>query len=291
MLKQRINDTLWVSTYMALYDWLTITTFDLHIVLELEKRFDEITRNERVTERVERRLQYESITRMCDGGSFFVGHGEQQGLSHWMIQISGELAHAFRPTLARIREPWRFSIKRVDLQITIDMPDEWSQFRLLTALKERGYKIGWEESRGKTGALETVYIGSRRSERYTRIYVKETANHGRLIRFEVEYKRRMAENVINQDSDGTPLKNMLRHEVSRKPDEELHLLFLPHLGKETSKVTGSKREMNTNKTQQWLLSQVLSCLGRYLEETGDVEVASEFIRVCSINRDSFDNGA
>jgi hypothetical protein len=74
---------------------------------------------------------------------------------------------------------------RIDLQITIPLP-EWHSARALKDHMGAGGAMV-ELIEGKSG-LDTVYIGSRESAHFWRVYVKEDENKRRFLRFEVEIK-------------------------------------------------------------------------------------------------------
>lgn len=111
---------------------------------------------------------------------FFMGHGEQNSKWHGVISCSGSLAHKMQNSLARCDE---FYATRLDVQVTIPKPDGLS----LPALREEiGHKgtslISSEEN-------DTLYLGSRTSELFTRLYEKPLDKMYLRLEFELKSSR------------------------------------------------------------------------------------------------------
>jgi hypothetical protein len=130
----------------------------------------------------------------------FVGQAMQDGRLHTFCKVSGRMAD---PILYYLSQNLTSLVRytRVDLQITIPLPD-WHSARILKDYMEASNHLA-ELIEGKAG-LDTVYIGSRKSSHFWRIYVKESENKDRFLRFEVE---------IKHDRDKIP--NRLIYEIKK----------------------------------------------------------------------------
>lgn len=150
-------------------------------------------------------LQYEGSRR----GASFHGQAIQNDRAHYLAQVSGSTADG-SDALLRVGR-----VTRIDLQVTIEKPDGFSGRTLCDCLRA----AVWGGRRRKVTLIDgngddTVYIGSRVSETFIRIYVK-----GRdYLRFEVEYKGDGARRVAAGMTGGLSRADMLSHELARLPE-------------------------------------------------------------------------
>lgn len=116
---------------------------------------------------------------------------------HYVCKVSGEMANTFF-AYHRSLDYGKCTVeqKRIDCQITIPLPPGYSAMRFYLALKEAVKDDSRplvmriiESGTGKQKGLDTVYLFSRTSPRYVRLYVKEDANENRYLRWEVEQKK------------------------------------------------------------------------------------------------------
>lgn len=139
-------------------------------------------------------MQYEGLLKDVPGGSIFAGAGEIRGKEHYMLYVSGAAAD---------REFWRFKdvigsgsarVSRIDVQVTIDEPDGWSQLGYMANAEEAGLKPTNRRSPNLEGDAElmTVYTGSRDSGRFDRCYQKESVGGFRFLRYETQFGRKYA---------------------------------------------------------------------------------------------------
>ena len=178
-------------------DYLTLTTFDDSVAARMRSMFCVLQSSNPA--KVVNRLQYEG--RIADG--VFLGAAVQNGTINYMMQATGYDAHRLMQAWQAEQKTDRPRCTRLDLQVTVerlaqDMPLSAYKVDMQIALKEHstGRPPGIElfDKDGKWG--ETIYIGSRLSERYIRVYDKEF--DGRQgIRFETEYKGGIADNVFS----------------------------------------------------------------------------------------------
>lgn len=123
--------------------------------------------------------------------SVFFGSGSQGGLDHFLLRVSGSLANSVVPSLPLSV----LSCTRCDVQVTLPSAavglSSAADWRLL--LQGLQYVSDSLGSRSVSLSLiasesHTLYIGSRSSERFARIYEKLADDGSLWIRFEVELK-------------------------------------------------------------------------------------------------------
>ena len=246
-------------------DWLTVTSFEplVNEVQEKLKSLVEEMGGKRITVKT---MQYIGETVTNPLGSIFCGVAEQKGAIHYMIQISGELCNdndLLRPIASGIREGW-LQCRRVDLQITVIEPKTWIQWGFFNRQKLIKRTVGWVESTNKDGEnMATVYVGSRLSGKFLRVYEKWIAKT-RLIRCEYELKGNTAAAFSRMIFDGSATPSaLLKLLIQQTNDTELSLLFLPPL--EYVK-TAVKPKILTNepKTEKWLRETVFPSFQNYI---------------------------
>ena len=143
----------------------------------------------------------ELITRLGKVGAYrglktkhgFAGEGRQQvkGVGarepHFLMIASSETAQS----VWRVVKHWAANCTRIDLQVSLDRLAV-NYNALHQALKPVC------NTKRISSATETVYIGSRLSETYIRIYQHHQSLQGLVDRFEVEYKGRKAQAVFER---------------------------------------------------------------------------------------------
>jgi hypothetical protein len=244
---------------------LTLTTFE-------PKQADGLRYLFRDT-REAKRMQYVGVE---DGNlNWFIGKAKQNYEDHWMFQASGEAADvAFDP----ICDNWvayDWSVTRIDLQITIPLPAYYQSRQLYDDIE------AWSgDGRPRRPSLvqsgdgnDTVYIGSRTSNRFIRIYVKPLDEGKKALRMEVEYKRELAHRVFHDcRNDRENVTLILAHELSALPalKNGVKEAFFTVLGPHTHKPQ-EKRATGENSTLEWLRKQVDPAIKRMLNshEFGD----------------------
>lgn len=92
----------------------------------------------------------------------FMGHGEQNGNRHCVLHISGSQSHEMQSIFMPLID-WYAT--RIDVQVTIPLPE----LDLAKIHKSLGAKISTLISSEKN---KTLYVGSRTSEVFTRLYEK-----------------------------------------------------------------------------------------------------------------------
>lgn len=238
-----------------LFDWLTLTTFEAKNNDAARMLFWDDDNSDA------KRLQYKGVSY----GSIFQGAAIQRGKDHYMLQASGETADGVAGAMHQNFGPYDWNVTRCDLQVTIPVPPAYDSRQLYDNL------VAWPGP-GKPRQIsiiqsgdgnDTVYVGSRTSDRFTRIYVKPLDGGLRALRFEVEYKGAHAHRVFNDCRNPYLKGQILAHEVLSLPDAEIpplrHFLtatgFFAHTP-DVERVTGQ------NATLEWLMEQVGPTLER-----------------------------
>ena len=118
---------------------------------------------------------------------FFIGSGEQQGRRHHVVSASGSLAERMRKSLMLFDGLY---CTRLDIQMTIEQPDWVDLGKLHKSLgKIKTTLISSEEN-------DTLYFGSRESEKFSRLYEKPLGDKI-FLRMEFELKGKMATGAWN----------------------------------------------------------------------------------------------
>lgn len=252
-----------IMMYRVLVDWLTVTSYR-DALADVGTMIMESVGNEWTESKV---MQYDGKRMDLEAGHIFVGTGIQKQARHHMIRISGQSSHDALPWVARSFFPFQDRLTRIDAQITIHEPKDWSQWNLLTRLRATGNHVGWVASRDKeTGyELATVYIGNRKSSpRFTRIYQKLTDEKEKLLRLEVEIKRNRAREhgkLLHEYADGN-LRH-LRDELAfiSQKDSRLELAFAEALQGYKKPIRVGAQETNTG---AWIMNQCLPAMDKHL---------------------------
>jgi hypothetical protein len=250
-------------------DWLTITTYD---DMAAKAWWRIVTEGESEEKKI---MQYDGRIRFTLAGSIFVGSGYQRRGLHHMVRVSGTMADEHKSILYAQLKQGTIRVSRMDVQCTIRKPKEWNQWRFFNRRKRAGKTVAWFQSSDRdAGELATVYIGSRRSDRFTRVYEKPSAGGVKLLRVETEYKRDRAHKSAKAMMDGkgfTP-GAMIRHELDNSiSDDKLHALFSPHCGDRPASVKVHVKT-DDDKTFRWLVDDVLPVFKRiaYSHDMGDL---------------------
>jgi hypothetical protein len=248
-------------------DWLTITSFE-PLVYDVQNKLKSIAEGNGGKRLTVKTMQYIGETVTNELGSVFCGCAEQKGAMHYMIQISGELCNdtdMLIPIGQGIREGW-LQCRRIDLQITTIEPKAWQQWALFNRQKLIKRTVGWVESTNKDGeTLATVYVGSRLSGKFLRVYEKWIAKT-RLLRCEYELKGNTAGAFSRMLFDGSATPSaLLKLLIQQTDDKEISLLFLPLL--EYVKTAAKPKILqNEPKTEKWLRETVFPAFQNYIAD-------------------------
>lgn len=264
-------------------DYLTMTSFEDEIYLVAKGIVEEL---ELVDEMKDYRfLQYSGHSLDLRRGNMQFMTGVQKLSYHNMVRVSGEACMDALPRFASVFMPYRDNLTRIDAQVTILEPDNWSQWELLTDLRKRGHHVGWVASRDRDTGFElaTVYIGSREhSPRFVRIYQKLTADGQKLLRLEVEIKRDRAR------EHGKYLVEYASGDLSKIRDE-LGFLSQYHPGLEytfSASLEGWLKPVRVQRketsTERWIFDQCLPAIAKYCNEHNSDQTAQMCMVMCAI---------
>ncbi len=241
-----------LSLHTPLADYLTLTSFDDDLHGWVKGVIGE-------TEGVpEKRHLYEGEAYDVYDGTIFTGSAFQDGRAHYIMQASGESAARILPACTNIVKNGLATCTRIDLQVTIPYPRTWSQWDFLNDMHTKGRIVQWRESRDRDGRAQTVYIGNRQSERFTRLYMKTAHGGAKLLRLEVEYKGNRAKAMMRSIAAGRTCGEYLAHELQTTFDHDrLSALFSPSLDGVKPHTERVRLTSSTQKTEKWLVTQVL----------------------------------
>ena len=250
-------------------DYLTLSTFAREDFRELRALARSVTDGQFGDGRL---MQYSGEV----AAGYFAGMGDQGGRDHHLVRVSGALAH----DMARLTQEARGSFPRTkatrcDVQVTLlSWGIRLADLGLRLERRELGSFRGdrARDRRIKTvrgdDELDTIYIGSRDSERFIRCYVKEIAG-ARFIRFEVEFKDSLAVQawaaMLNEGEQG--LGGLLRAELDMLPPGLVEALS-PVYRAVSNYVPGRLRHLTGAPTWErqlrWLRKQVSPTLEKLL---------------------------
>lgn len=212
----------------------------------------------------------------------FIGSGYQGNDEHFISRISGEKSNEL------YKEFYSPDVKttRIDLQITMALPVGYLARDFSDDLRKGdwgSYKREIQLIENSDG-LDTVYIGSRKSERFARVYVK-SAGEVLFLRFEVEYKGYTA-NAISKMCyhDETMISRFLYEFISGIPKDKLGVVdgFLNLLDGAKTGIINPKKIQDDDSTFDWITNSCLPTIFRYLNdhEKGD-ELAIILLKMIS----------
>lgn len=184
--------------------------------------------------------------------SLFFGTAKQREKSHYLIQCSGGLSQTLLddPALAVLLSHESFYCTRIDLQKTLPLPEWWNVRDIADSLGADGVKHSFIES--DTGS--TLYVGSRTSDKFIRVYTKSLDRE--YLRFEYELKGQLARAVFGGIfQDGTRSINAVYNSllVNQRVPQYLKSYYLdPEV--ETVDVRVPEKQHEMAKKLEWLLS-------------------------------------
>lgn len=186
-------------------DWITATTWDASLFKWAVEQLEAHDTGKIIQTK---RRQY--LGKQSDG--LFYGKAEQNGKRHFMIIASGEFAHDAFGVLNE-----HFHITRLDIQLTIEKPGWYSARNFCDEMRQGQWpgrrRVAGLRENGK--GEDTVYIGSRTSDKFIRVYVK----HMHYLRFEIELKGEYARHAREMIREGkqNALSAILSTEIMKLP--------------------------------------------------------------------------
>lgn len=205
------------------------------------------------------------------GGSIFFGEGQQKQqdsetwLPHFVMSASGAAADKFSTYWAG-QDLMPVSVTRVDCQLTLPLPDWYKSHSLLKTLRTGEWKgrkplCTMIDNYGD----DTVYIGSKSSDRRARIYVKERG----WLRVEYQYRKDYAESAFSniRASPNTGCAGTLVSELIKWPEHPVKNIFLEQLKlANTQAVKAAKPEKSMSRRYRWFTRQILPAIETMLHD-------------------------
>jgi hypothetical protein len=199
-------------------------------------------------------------------GSAFVGQGLQNNKNHYIARVSGELSSDI------FHDLYSSEVKatRIDVQITKKIPENYSARKFVDSLRSGDWGNNKRDLQliENSDGLDTVYIGSRKSERFARMYVKPSSE-GNFLRFEVEYKGDWANTIAKAYLvDYRVLSSLLFDFINTLPLDLEGVLqgFLDLISDVRSGVVIPRRVVPDENTYSWLIDQVGPVIWKYLND-------------------------
>lgn len=264
-------------------DWVTLTTYSKE---EYNRALDTVLK--RSKEWQSRGVQgYRGVAAKVRGGTIFVGKGRVIDREHFMIRVSSELADELSGSLNFIER-----CSRIDLQLTMRScpPTVEGLNRCYKRMAEEVRANVNERSGAKRkvvlvlgdNAANTLYVGSRTSDIFIRIYQKEDEDGKKWTRLEVELKRKEAREVWSRMcSAGDAVQLITRERLLRSiltlPDSPLIASHVWELGKGTVIGWSRKESVKERDNSEWIKLVLLPNLSKYVEAETAEEAVLEVV--------------
>lgn len=240
-------------------DYLTLTTFTKNMSLSL--LFANATQNTKT-----KKHKMESYTGLT-GNNTFYGQRTQNNKTHYMMRCWGE----FATDMLMMSDNLLVKCTRIDLQITIPITPAYNSRSLYDHLSNKEREWKWRRKNVSIiqsgDGLDTIYIGSRSSDRFYRIYVKpDSSGKPAYIRFEVEFKKEFAAAIREAVLKGRAgFRDLLRAELETLPIGNNFVLrsFEAALGVKMTSISPVRVETRSS-TIDWMNNQVDPAVVRML---------------------------
>lgn len=285
-------------------DWLTLTTFDQSKFqlcrqdwLSWREKMARVQNSARglspsdaayqtVPVRRSRVMQYDGST--VDG--VFFGAGFQAGKEHFYIRASGEIAQYFAMNKDYMGD---MTCKRVDCQVTVSLDGDYDAHELANQLDGAEWKGRHpliKERLCRKTKLDTVYVGSRQSPKFLRIYVKEDLEGKRYLRFELEFSRRLSQKVwreMVQGTVGTVCAEYICASLRKMPDVKMLQPFsVWRTAVNPASMYTGERVKTANGTLDWLHGSVTPALRKLLSNDDTRQAAIDwFVSIREMSED------
>lgn len=183
--------------FAAQVDWLTIASYKFKSYTQVAAW---VRSKYGTTWKRSKWLQYEGFT----NGSIFYGKAQQTNKEeHYIVKVSGLMASDFLTHFRQLHFADTFYCTRIDIQRTIPRPVWWIPREVKDAIHNEGVVCSMVES--DTGS--TVYIGSRSSGRFVRLYEKDMSK-AKFVRLEIELKGGHSRNAYDYILDGATVASV-----------------------------------------------------------------------------------
>lgn len=187
-------------------DWLTLATYKFKAYTDLAAI---LRRNYYGEWYGGNWLQYKGYRSKL--GMFYGDAVQSNNKTHYVMQVSGEISQEIATLLLKMPDPLSWYATRMDLQKTIPMQEWWNVRHLYDWIKENGKTASSVQS----DSGDTLYIGSRQSERFTRIYEKDYGS--KWLRLEIELKQGHARNAWEHLVNGKAPNEIYQAHLEKLP--------------------------------------------------------------------------
>ena len=250
-------------------DYITVTSYEESLITWVHDRVKLITSTTNIKARKSRVMQYDGSKVDTGRGILFWGEGEQKGMPHYMVRCSGEFSDRVAASLAaydRHGGIQSYRVTRIDMQVTVECKDAgvclMEMFAMLNGKKIKGEMNGVFRLIAGSDKMNTLYLGSRQSNRFSRFYVKDVIEGVEYLRYEVELKGDVARDCWDRFRVGRDkaVKSMLTGEFKSKAgliQDSIQKSIGSVLNGVGGKAKGVRKKPNTIK---WLYKTVLPAL-------------------------------
>lgn len=256
----------------TMIDWLTVTSFQKTAMEYWQREIDkEIVGDWAEGVHIPR---YVGKEKQSSQGHVWLGEGSQKNQPHYMLTCGGQNSDAISESCLYkpLQSGWAKTTV-IHIQITLRCGKEWNQRELYQRLESRGKRpSNWSSLDSKGRERTTVYLGSMKSSKYSRTYVKDIGKNGEfIIRHEIVYKGDYARGLAKMlttsaDSQETMNRIMWRELVTF--DDHLSAIaspFIARFGK--AKVQPEHHDLDLLQTKRaWLLGSVLPAFADYIND-------------------------
>jgi hypothetical protein len=176
--------------------------------------------------------------------SFFIGMGEQNKKRHAVCHASGYLAHTMHPVFLEW-ENWYST--RIDIQRTVKKPEWVDLHGLYTHLGKNGVSLISSEEN------DTLYIGSRTSDKFIRLY--EKMYDEMYLRLEFELKGSRAAAAWQALINGEECDRVFDYYLGKLKLPEGYIKLFKNIDhKATERAMRIEVEHNAEKKLKWIIS-------------------------------------
>jgi hypothetical protein len=173
---------------------------------------------------------------------FFIGFGEQHQKRHTVAGVSGSLSQRMFESL-KAMSSWYAT--RIDVQVTIYCPDDL----VLSDVRDR--------CKNKNTTLiesqfnDTLYLGSRESEIFTRLYEKPIVD--KLLRLEFELKGSRARKAWTALCNGELVEKIFLYYLRKSMlPEDIARMFESYDVAATTEIMNQIKEHDNDKVWKWI---------------------------------------
>ncbi len=187
----------------------------------------------------------------------FFGIGTQQRKPHAVLNISGHLSHQMLPSLRSLTD-WYAT--RIDVQVTIKTPLGSGDTLALVRDECKTENTTLIESQEN----DTLYLGSRASDKFTRLYEKNLDQQ--YLRLEFELKGQRSRKAWEAITKGEPLDRIFHYYVKQsKLPKRVRDWYTGAKASATTEAMNQQRITEANKQLSWLRS-LESVVGRMMAD-------------------------